>query len=156
MRVVRRSTIRDVGGPAGAKPGWRKRGALDTDVATMRNARSDDQAGMAGRADGEDRAAGFIRRDQLAAVRAEAGGCDRQSTLQRRGVLGNWNDAAFAIDREDRAVQIVRSGHQQPVVEPANGVEGDAVEAIDAGDVSKVGRVTLRVDARDAQGFVRS
>src|SRR5207253_2491303 len=150
MRVVRGGAVGDVGRAAMSREaGGHECRALDPDVTAMWDAGGNEQLGAAGRTDGPDGATVLVRGDQLAGVRSESRRCHREPALEGWRRAGDRHDPTLAVNGDDRAVLIAQPRNQESMIEPANGIEHDAVEAVDTGEIDEVAGMTLGIDPGD-------
>jgi citrate synthase len=121
-------TVGEVGGLRGTEAGRDESGALHADVTSARQAGGRQRDRVPVRLDRVHPAAGLVRRDEIAGERAECRGRHRDPALHRRGAGRDRGRPPVAVDAEHGGVTGPASGDQQPVPEPAGGVERDPVQ----------------------------
>ena len=130
-------------------------GGLHPDVAASRQARPHHGDDRAGRVHGVDPAAGLIRSDQVAAEAAEPRRRHDHPALHGRRASGDGGHPAIAADAEHRGPPARPGRHEQPVPEPASGIERDPGQGAARWQAGEPPRLPLPADHDDTRSRAR-
>src|ERR1022692_1690724 len=139
----------------GAESGRYESGALDTDVAAVRQAGGCQRDHGAVRPDGEDLAGRLIGGDEVPAVAAERGGSHRDAALHDRGMRGDRANPARAVDRQHARSSVVPGRDDELVPEMPGGVERDPVRGQRGRQAHEAPGPAVRTDQDDARALSR-